>query len=115
MSDWGAVHSTISSALAGLDQESGQQLDTENFFEAQLAQALSDGAIPQARLDDMVGRILTSIFATGLYDDPPRPKSIDTASSDRAALEKLLLEMLAKDPHARPSAAQARRLPELAR
>ena len=37
MSDWGAVHSTIASALAGLDQESGEQLDTENFFEAPLA------------------------------------------------------------------------------
>ncbi len=33
MSDWGAVHSTVRSALAGLDQESGEQLDTQNFFE----------------------------------------------------------------------------------
>src|SRR6185437_15338005 len=32
MSDWGAVHSTIGSAMAGLDQESGEQLDTQNFF-----------------------------------------------------------------------------------
>ena len=33
MSDWGAVHSTTRSAMAGLDQESGEQLDTQNFFE----------------------------------------------------------------------------------
>jgi beta-glucosidase len=87
MSDWGAVHSTVASALAGLDLESGQQLDTENFFEAPLAQALIDGAVPQARLDDMAKRILTSIFASGLYDDPPRRGQIDTDSGDRTALE----------------------------
>src|SRR3984957_12644590 len=87
MSDWGAVHSTVPSALAGLDLESGQQLDTENFFEAPLTQALADGAVPQARLDNMAKRILTSIFASGLYDDPPRPGPIDTAASDRTALE----------------------------
>ena len=34
MSDWGAVHSAVRSAMAGLDQESGEQLDTQNFFEA---------------------------------------------------------------------------------
>jgi beta-glucosidase len=87
MSDWGAVHSTVPSALAGLDLESGEQLDTENFFEAPLTQALADGAVPQARLDNMAKRILTSIFASGLYDDPPRPGPIDTAASDRTALE----------------------------
>ena len=32
MSDWGAVHSTVRAAMAGLDQESGEQLDTQNFF-----------------------------------------------------------------------------------
>jgi beta-glucosidase len=87
MSDWGAVHSTVRSAMAGLDQESGDQLDTENFFETPLARALGDGAVPQMRLDDMVRRILTSIFASGLYDDPPTPASIDAAPSDRTALE----------------------------
>jgi beta-glucosidase len=35
----------------------------------------------------MARRILTSIFASGLYDDPPTPGSIDTAPSDRTALQ----------------------------
>src|SRR5277367_5414898 len=87
MSDWGAVHSTIASALAGLDQESGEQLDTENFFEAPLARAVADGAVPASRLDDMARRIVGSIFASGVYDDPPRPGSIELASSDRTALQ----------------------------
>ena len=32
MSDWGAVHSTVRSAMAGLDQESGEQLDTRELL-----------------------------------------------------------------------------------
>ena len=67
MSDWGAVHSTASSALAGLDQESGEQLDTRNFMD-DLSGAIRDGKVPQSRLDDMVRRILTSIYAHGLAD-----------------------------------------------
>ena len=68
MSDWGAVHSTVRSALAGLDQESGEQLDTRNFF-GRLGLAVEAGEVPQTRLDDMTRRILTSIFACGLADD----------------------------------------------
>ncbi len=86
MSDWGAVHSTARSAMAGLDQESGEQLDTQNFFEGPLAQAIADGEIPKARLNDMARRILTSIFAHGLADKNSAPEPVDFASSDRAAL-----------------------------
>ncbi len=85
MSDWGAVHSTVRSALAGLDQESGEQLDTENFFAEPLARALARGDVPQARLDDMVRRILTAIFASGLYDDRPKPGPSDTEAGGATA------------------------------
>jgi beta-glucosidase len=87
MSDWGAVHSTLPSILSGLDLESGEQLDIDNFLEAPLAKAVADGAAPKARLDDMAARILTSIFASGVYDDPPIPSPIDTDSSDGTALD----------------------------
>jgi beta-glucosidase len=87
MSDWGAVHSTVRSAMAGLDQESGEQLDMQNFFEAPLAQAIADGEVPETRLDDMARRILTSIFAHGLADGTDAPTNpVDFASSDRTAL-----------------------------
>ena len=36
MSDWGAVHSTAKAANAGLDQESGQELDQAIYFGAPL-------------------------------------------------------------------------------
>jgi beta-glucosidase len=86
MSDWGAVHSTVRSAMAGLDQESGEQLDTQNFFEGPLAQAVAGGEVPKARLDDMARRILTSIFAHRLADETSASEPVDFASSDRSAL-----------------------------
>ena len=86
MSDWGAVHSTVRSALAGLDQESGEQLDTQNFFADGLPQAIAEGEVPPARLDDMARRILTSIFACGLTDDQGAAEAPDLAASDETAL-----------------------------
>ena len=85
MSDWGAVHSTVRSPLAGLDQELGEQLDTQNFF-GRLGLAVKEGEVPQARLDDMARRILTSIFACGLADDASASDPADLRQGDRAAL-----------------------------
>ncbi len=85
LSDWGAVHSTVRSALAGLDQELGEQLDTRNFFDT-LGLAVSNGQFPQARLDDMARRILTSIFACGLTDEASPPAPADLRQSDDVAL-----------------------------
>lgn len=70
MSDWGAVHSTEKAALAGLDQQSGQELDRAMYYGAPLAAAIEAGRVPEARLGEMVERILTGVIASGLYDDP---------------------------------------------
>ena len=85
MSDWGAVHSTVKSALAGLDQESGEQLDTQNFM-AGLGRAVADGEVPQSRFDDMVRRILTSVYAHGLADPPAAGPAPNLGESDATAL-----------------------------
>ncbi|WP_119037723.1 beta-glucosidase [Hephaestia caeni] len=68
MSDWGGVHSTVKAANAGLDQQSGQELDHAMYFGAPLAQAVASGKVPMARLDDMVARILTGLIANGVLD-----------------------------------------------
>ncbi|MCM8731719.1 glycoside hydrolase family 3 C-terminal domain-containing protein [Hephaestia sp. GCM10023244] len=70
MSDWGGVHSTVKAANAGLDQQSGQELDHALYFGAALEQAVASGAVPMARLDDMVTRILTGMIANGVLDAP---------------------------------------------
>jgi beta-glucosidase len=80
LSDWGAVHSTVESANAGLDQQSASGFDHQLYFGAPLAQALADGSVAPARLDDMVHRILRSMFAQGLIDNPPAPRLSDIAA-----------------------------------
>jgi beta-glucosidase len=74
LSDWEATHSTVKSALNGLDQE---MPGDENYFSAPLKKAIEDGQVPTARLDDMVHRILRSMFAAGVVDFPPIRTVID--------------------------------------
>jgi beta-glucosidase len=78
MSDWGAVHG-IAGFAAGLDQQSGAQLDEKIWFGAPLREALAVGNAPANRLSDAVRRILQSIFAVGA--DWPK---METAFDDRA-------------------------------
>ncbi|OEZ61666.1 beta-glucosidase [Duganella sp. HH105] len=70
MSDWGAVHSTVASANSGLDQESAWEFDKSQYFGPALEEAVANGHVPQARLDDMVFRILRTMFEKGVVDHP---------------------------------------------
>lgn len=72
MSDWGAV-SSADFAIKGLDQQSGQQLDKQVWFDAPLKAKLADGSLQRERLSDMVKRILRSMKANGLVDAGPVP------------------------------------------
>ena len=84
MSDWGAAHSTAPSANAGLDQESGYGLQKDAWFGAdKLRAALQSGAVSQQRIDLMVTRILTAMFAHGLIDH-----SLGAGASSDAALDR---------------------------
>ena len=74
VSDWGATHSTVKSALGGLDQE---MPGDEDYFNQPLKQAVETGLVPMARLDDMVHRILRSMFDAGVVDDPPVRTVVD--------------------------------------
>jgi beta-glucosidase len=77
MSDWGATHSTIPAANAGLDQESGYPFDASPYFADALREAVDNGHVPPSRLDDMALRILRSLFDKGVFDDPPAVADID--------------------------------------
>lgn len=80
MSDWGATHSTVAAATAGLDQDSGAPFDSEPFFGAPLKAAVARGAVPAARLDEMASRILRSMIAHGLFEHPVAEAPIDLAA-----------------------------------
>lgn len=84
MSDWGATHSTVKAATAGLDQEFFQN----KYFSAPLQKAVENGEVPVARLDDMVHRILRTMFAFGVIDHPPVIKPID-AEADAAVAQRV--------------------------
>jgi beta-glucosidase len=78
MSDWGGVHSSAAAANAGLDQESaGEVFDPKVFFDAPLRADLASGAVTQARIDDMVHRVLRTYFASGIVDNPVKAGKID--------------------------------------
>jgi beta-glucosidase len=79
MSDWGAVHSTVPAANAGLDQQSGMPFDASDYFGPPLKAAVLNGWVPQARLDDMARRVLHSMFEHGVVDHPVTvaPQAID--------------------------------------
>src|SRR5579862_4770383 len=86
MSDWGAVPDPTSAALAGLDQESGEELD-QLAFKRTFADSLAGGQIPDGRLDEMARRILREMFAIGVMDDPPT-KSLSDYSADTRVAER---------------------------
>ena len=82
MSDWGATHSTIPAANSGLDQQSGHPFDLSPYFGAALKEAVQDGHVTEARMDDMARRIVRSMFANGVIDHPVQnePTKIDFAA-----------------------------------
>lgn len=87
MSDWGSTYSA-DFALRGLDQQQGQQLDKQVWFDGPLRAKLAEGTLSRARLSDMVQRILRSIKLVGLVDNATAPPpEVDTAAHDAVALE----------------------------
>lgn len=69
MSDWGAQHSGVASALAGLDMTMpGEQVfgaGTYSYFGGNLTAAVLNGTVPQWRIDDMAVRIMSAYFKVG--------------------------------------------------
>jgi beta-glucosidase len=66
-SDWGATHSTVPSAQAGLDMEMPGGSDYGPALQA----AVEDGQVPVSTLNTMVSDILTEMFRFGMFDHAP--------------------------------------------
>ena len=73
LSDWQATHSTAKASAAGLDHEEPAQI----FYGDAMKQAVESGNVPMAEIDDHVHRILRSMFAAGVIDDPPVKSVVD--------------------------------------
>lgn len=77
LSDWTGTHSTVKAALAGLDMEQPGEFYGKCYFGQPLQDAVLTNQVPLARLNDMVRRILRSMFAAGVVDDPPFREVVD--------------------------------------
>ena len=72
VSDWDGTHSTQKAAVAGLDM----QMPGDEYFGAALKEAVASGRVPLQRLDDMVHRVLRSMFSAGVIDHPTTPRRV---------------------------------------
>lgn len=97
LSDWGGTHSVEKASAAGLDHEEPGEI----FFGDELKKAVEAGKVPAAEVDDHVHRILRSMFATGVIDDPPQKSVVDVVGGFEVA-QKIAEQstVLLKNDHA---------------
>ncbi|MGW5349799.1 glycoside hydrolase family 3 C-terminal domain-containing protein [Streptomyces sp. NPDC004031] len=90
-SDWGATHSTAPSANSGMDQD---MPGNDGFFGSALTNAVNGGSVSQATLNTMTGRILTEMFAFGLFDKAPTgsPGAVATSAANKDTATQLSAE-----------------------
>ena len=66
-SDYGATHSTVASADAGLDQEQPSAV----YYGPALEAAVNSGQVALSTVNEMVTRILTELFRFNEFNNPP--------------------------------------------
>jgi beta-glucosidase len=74
-SDFGAVHSTVASALNGLDCEAL----SNNYYGAPLQAAVMGGMVPETVIDEHIVRRFCTTMGLGLWDNPPTATPISSA------------------------------------
>ncbi|OTA96797.1 glycoside hydrolase family 3 protein [Hypoxylon sp. CO27-5] len=70
MSDWRALHAGYHAALAGMDMA---MPNGDRFWGAHLMESVKNGSVPEARLDDMAIRIISTWYQMGQDDGFPTP------------------------------------------
>ena len=75
LSDWGGTHSTQKASAAGMDQEQPMA----DYFGPALTQAVKDGLVPMAEIDDHARRVLYAEFLSGIVDNPIEKGVVDAA------------------------------------
>lgn len=90
-SDFGAVHSTVPSALAGLDLE----MPTGKYWGDDLKAAVEAGKVPMSVIDDKLVRRFRTMMELGVFDHPPQtrpiPEKLDGAKSRSIAEQGMVL------------------------
>lgn len=80
MSDWGAVHSTVESALYGLDIEMGTEKEAYEkwYFSDALIQAVENEKVPESEIDKKVTRILKVMQKINALGEDRKQGAINT-------------------------------------
>ena len=90
-SDFGAVHSTVPSALATLDLE----MPNGKYFGSALQTAVESNAVPLSVIDDKLIRRFSAMIEYGFFDHPqtmkPIPAQKDGSQARRIAEEGMVL------------------------
>lgn len=89
-SDFGAVHSTVPSALAGLDLE----LPTGIYFGDALEKAVRAGEVPMDRIDDMLVRRFAKMMELGWWRATPAPEKPIAVLEDGAIARKIATQSM---------------------
>ena len=93
-SDWGATHSTVEAAKAGLNLE--MHATPAQYYDSALKQAVTEGKVPEARLDLMVRQIFVPMFRFGLFDHPaaalPAAYTTQVSTPEHRALARQMAE-----------------------
>lgn len=84
MSDWGAVHTTVEAANAGLDLE---MPGPPRYFGAALAQAARNWQVEQPVIDDAARRVLRLVIRTGSLDGNEAKGELRSERNRATALE----------------------------
>jgi beta-glucosidase len=89
--DFGAAHSTVASAEAGLDLE----MPTGDYYASPLDQAVEDGQVPVATVNQMLVARYAAMIRAGLFSHPISTSTIpaqqDGAFSESAAEQGMVL------------------------
>ena len=85
VSDWGAVHSTVPTANAGLDIEMPQG---DFLNDSLLVPAVRRHEVTEQVIDDKVRRLLRAMEVIGLFDAPPSPDPAAVNSPEHRALAR---------------------------
>jgi beta-glucosidase len=93
MSDWGATHSTVVSAKAGLDME----MPSQTYYGSVLQTAVEHNQVPIATVNEMVYRILYSMFRLGLFDHVPNEGAQAAATTATDATSISMATKIAQD------------------
>jgi beta-glucosidase len=81
MTDFGALHDTLSGLTSGTDMETG----TATFYDGALLAALRSGKASLQSVNESVLRILTTMFRLGVFDTDYNPSAIPVAAHSAVA------------------------------